>query len=46
MQCAELHGHFAPQELAARVAVLAHKYNERAGGQWSATITGTRCWRT
>ena len=28
MQCAELHGHFTPQELAARVAVLAHKYND------------------
>jgi len=28
MQCAELHGHFSPQELAARVAVLAHKYND------------------
>jgi hypothetical protein len=27
-QCAELHGHFPPQELAARVAVLAHKYND------------------
>jgi hypothetical protein len=28
VQCAELHGHFPPQELAARVAVLAHKYND------------------
>jgi hypothetical protein len=28
VQCAELHGHFSPQELAARVAVLAHKYND------------------
>jgi hypothetical protein len=27
-QCAELHGHFPPQELAARVAVLAHRYND------------------
>jgi hypothetical protein len=27
VQCAELHGHFPPQELAARVAVLAHTYN-------------------
>lgn len=27
LQCAELHGHFSPQELAARVAVLAQKYN-------------------
>jgi len=26
-QCAELHGHFPPQELAARVAFLARKYN-------------------
>ncbi len=28
VQCAELHGHFSPQELAARVSVLAHKYND------------------
>jgi hypothetical protein len=28
IQVAELHGHFPPQELAARVAVLAHKYND------------------
>ncbi|HUH63984.1 MAG TPA: hypothetical protein VLZ50_13350, partial [Terracidiphilus sp.] len=28
VQCAELHGHFPPQELAARVAVLARRYNE------------------
>ena len=28
VQCAELHGHFAPQELAARVTVLAHRYND------------------
>ena len=28
MQIAELHGHFAPQELAARVMVLAQKYND------------------
>jgi len=28
VQCAELHGHFPPQELAARVAILAHKYND------------------
>lgn len=28
MQCAELHGHFPPEELAARVAMLAHKYND------------------
>jgi hypothetical protein len=28
VQCAELHGHFSTHELAARVAVLAHKYNE------------------
>ncbi len=28
IQCAELHGHFPPQELAARVAILAHKYND------------------
>jgi hypothetical protein len=28
IQCAELHGHFPPQELAARVAMLAHKYND------------------
>ncbi len=28
VQCAELHGHFNPHELAARVAVLAHKYND------------------
>ena len=28
LQCAELHGHFPPQELAARVAVLARKYND------------------
>jgi hypothetical protein len=27
-QCAELHGHFPPQELAARVKVLAQKYND------------------
>lgn len=27
MQCAELRGHFTPQELAARVAALAHEYN-------------------
>ncbi len=27
VQCAELHGHFPPQALAARVAVLARKYN-------------------
>jgi len=27
-QCAEMHGHFAPQELAARVAMLARRYNE------------------
>jgi len=27
MQCAELHGHFSPQELASRVALLAQKYN-------------------
>jgi len=28
MQCAELHGHFSPQELAARLKVLAHNYND------------------
>jgi hypothetical protein len=28
LQCAELHGHFPPQDLAARVALLAHKYND------------------
>ena len=28
VQCAELHGHFTPQELAARVKVLAHEYND------------------
>jgi len=28
MQCAELHGHFPPQELAARIAVLARDYNK------------------
>ncbi len=28
VQCAELHGHFPPQTLAARVKVLAHKYND------------------
>jgi hypothetical protein len=28
IQCAELHGHFTPQELAARVKVLAHDYND------------------
>ncbi len=28
VQCAELHGHFSPHDLAARVAVLAHKYND------------------
>ena len=28
MQCAELHGHYQPHELAARVAVLAHNYND------------------
>ena len=28
LQCAELRGHFTPQELAARVAVLGRKYNE------------------
>ena len=28
VQCAELHGHFPPQELAARVAILAHQYND------------------
>ena len=27
LQCAELYGHFTPQELAARVAVLGKKYN-------------------
>ena len=27
MQCAELRGHFTPQELAARIAVLAREYN-------------------
>ena len=27
LQCAELHGHFPPQELAWRVAKLAHEYN-------------------
>ena len=27
MQCAELHGHFPPQELAARVLLLAQRYN-------------------
>ncbi|MFZ0792551.1 MAG: hypothetical protein WAM65_02200, partial [Candidatus Korobacteraceae bacterium] len=27
VQCAELHGHFPPQALAARVAILARKYN-------------------
>jgi len=27
-QCAELHGHFPPSELAARVALLARKYND------------------
>ena len=30
MQCAELHGHFSPQELAARIAVLAHKLHNDA----------------
>jgi hypothetical protein len=28
MQCAELRGHFTPQELAARIAVLAREYNQ------------------
>ncbi len=28
MQCAELRGHFTPQELAARVAALAREYNQ------------------
>jgi hypothetical protein len=28
LQCAELHGHFPPQELAALVVVLAHNYND------------------
>ena len=28
MQCAELHGHFPPQELARRVTELARRYNE------------------
>jgi hypothetical protein len=28
VQCAELHGHFSTHELAARVALLARKYNE------------------
>ena len=28
IQCAELHGHFPPLELAARLAVLAHSYND------------------
>jgi hypothetical protein len=28
MQCAELHGHFPPATLAARVAQIARKYNE------------------
>ncbi len=28
MQCAELHGHFPPAALAARVALLARKYND------------------
>jgi hypothetical protein len=28
MQCAELRGHFTPQETAARVAMLARKYNQ------------------
>jgi len=28
MQCAELHGHFPPQELAAGVALLARRYNQ------------------
>jgi hypothetical protein len=28
VQCAELHGHFSPHDLAARVAILAHKYND------------------
>ncbi len=28
VQCAELHGHFPPQALAARVALLARKYND------------------
>jgi hypothetical protein len=27
-QCAELHGHFSPRELAGRVAVLGHEYND------------------
>jgi hypothetical protein len=27
-QCAELHGHYPPQELAARVAMLARQYND------------------
>jgi hypothetical protein len=28
MQCAELHGHFSPQELAARVAILGREYKD------------------
>jgi hypothetical protein len=28
VQCAELHGHLSPHDLAARVAILAHKYND------------------
>ncbi len=28
VQCAELHGHFPPQDLAARIKVLARKYND------------------
>ncbi len=27
-QCAELHGHFSPRELASRVAALGHEYND------------------
>jgi len=27
MQCAELHGHFPPREMASRVAALGHEYN-------------------
>lgn len=28
LQCAELHGHYSPQELAGRVAELGHEYND------------------
>ena len=45
LQCAELHGHFPPRELARRAGRSWGRRTTMRCWWWSGTITATECWR-